>query len=38
MIHPIPFTAENFLLTFRLIALSEMDTAEAIVRIQGHFG
>lgn len=38
MIHRIPFTAENFLLTSQLLALPEMDTAEAIVRIQGHLG
>lgn len=38
MIHRIPFTTKNLLLTFQLIALPEMDTAEAIVRIQGHFG
>lgn len=38
MIHLILSTSENFLLTSQLIALPEMDTAEAIVRIQGHLG
>lgn len=37
MIHLISFT-EYFLLTSQLLALPEMDTAEAIVRIQGHLG
>lgn len=36
--HLITFTAAWFLLTSQLIALPEMDTAEAIVRIQGHLG
>lgn len=38
MIHLVPFTAEHFLLTSQIIALPEMDSAEAIVRIQGHLG